>query len=165
MRQRQPLQTKTAITQLLTKHTVALLAWASLLIVSKAAAQTVYRCGDQYSASPSCNGAIISSVEDARNDRQAHAQKAQTLQAQQEADALEKNRLKADQHIKHNATPPPMVKRDTLISSPVDHTTPVTTSHGQHRKPASPYFTAKDNTPKPLKPQVEKKGASSKAAP
>lgn len=165
MSQRQPLQTNTPITQLLTKHTVALLAWASLLIVSKTAAQNVYRCGDQYSASPSCNGAIISSVEDARSDRQAQAQKAQTLQAQQEADALEKDRHKADQPIKHNAAPPHSVKRETLISGPVDHTAPVQTSRGQPRKSASPYFTAKDNTPKPPKLEVEKKGASSKAAP
>ena len=165
MRQRQPLQTKTAITQLLTKHTVALLAWALLLIVFKAAAQTVYRCGDQYSASPSCNGAIISSVEDARNDRQAQAQKAQTLHAQQEADTLEKNRLKAEQHVQRNAAPPLTVKRDTRITSPADNTSPLPSSHGQHRKPASPYFTAKDNTPKPPKPKAEEKGASSKAAP
>ena len=165
MRQRHHLPPKSPSSQPLTELRQAVLVWATLWLVSVATAQTVYRCGDQYSATPSCNGAIISSVEDARHTLQAQAQKAQTLQAQQEADTLEKNRLKADQPIKHNAAPTPMVKRDTLISSPVDNTAPVPTSRGPHRRPPSPYFTAKDNTPKPPKPVAEKKGASHKAAP
>ena len=165
MRQRHTLPPKTPSNQPLIELSQALLVWATLWIAAVATAQTVYRCGDQYSASPSCNGAIISSVEDARNARQAQAQKAQTLQAQQEADALEKNRLKAEQQVKSNAAPTPSVKRDTLISSPVDNTAPVPTTRGSHRRPVSPYFTAKDTTPKPPKPVAEKKGASPKAAP
>lgn len=165
MRQHRPLQTNTPSSQPLTELGKALLIWAMLCMVSVATAQTVYRCGDQYSASPSCNGAIISSVEDARNARQAQAQKAQTLQAQQEADTLEKNRLKAEQQNKSNATPPPKFNRDNLVSPPVDNTSHMPTSRGAHRRPVSPYFTARDNTPKPPKPVAEKKGASPKAAP
>ena len=165
MTQRQPLPPKKPSSLPLTELSQGFLVWGILWIVSVATAQTVYRCGDQYSASPSCNGAIISSVEDARNDRQAQAQKAQTLHAQQEADTLEKNRLKAEQHVQRNAAPPLTVKRDTRITNPADNTSPLPSSHGQHRKPASPYFTAKDNTPKPTKPKAEEKGASSKAAP
>ena len=165
MSQRHSLQTNTTSSLPLAELKRTFLICATLWMISVATAQTVYRCGDQYSANPSCNGATISPVEDARNSLQAQAQKAQTTQAQQEADALEKNRLKAEQHVQRNAVPPTSVNRDKLISSPANNTTPVPTSHGQHRKPASPYFTAKDNTPKPSKPEAEKKGASSKAAP
>jgi hypothetical protein len=165
MRQRHPLRQSSPSSLRLIKDKIALFFWASLFMASVAAAQTVYRCGDQYSASPSCNGALISSVEDARNARQAQAQKAQTLQAQQEADALEKNRIKAEQQSKRNAAPPATYNRDALFSSTVDNTAPVPPSHGKHRMLASPYFTAKDNTPKPPKSKGEKNGASPKAAP
>jgi hypothetical protein len=165
MRQRPRLHQTSSLKRRLIEHKVALCTWAILFMASEAAAQTVYRCGDQYSASPSCNGAIIPSVEDARNARQTHAQKAQTLQAQQDADALEKNRLKAEQSSKRNAAMPPTYNRDALFSSPVDNAPSTPPVHGKHRKPTSPYFTAKDNTPKPPKPKAEKNGASPKAAP
>lgn len=166
MRQRHLLHPTSPSSQRLTSHKIALLIWwAPLLIAFEAAAQTVYRCGDQYSASPSCNGAIIPSVTDARNARQAQTQKTQTLQAQQEADALEKNRLKSEQLGKRNVAALPTYNRDALFSSTVEHAAPVPPSHGKHQKLASPYFTAKDNTPKPPKTKVEKNGASPKAAP
>jgi hypothetical protein len=169
MRQRQPQHQTSSSNQRLTEHKRALFSWAILLIASTAAAQTVYRCGDQYSASPSCNGAIISSVEDARNARQAQTQKTQTLQAQQEADALERSRFKAEQQGQRNVAVVPMPNRDALFSnSAVESAAPATPPHGKHKKLASPYFTAKDNTPKPAKlpkQKAEKNGASPKAAP
>jgi hypothetical protein len=135
-------------------------------MVSAVNAQTVFRCGDQYSASPSCNGATATSVDDARNARQAQTQKAQTLQAQQEADALEKNRLKVEQQSRRNlAVPPTTSNRDALLSKTFDSQPPTSPSHGKHAKHASPYFTAKDNTPKPPKTKGEKNGAPPKSAP
>ena len=128
-------------------------------------AETVYRCGDQYSANPSCNGAAIPSISDARNARQAQTQTMQTLQAQQQADALEKNRLKAEQQTQRNAAVMPTYNRDAMFSSTVDSAPPMPPSHGKHRKVASPYFTAKDNTPKSPQKKAEKNGASPKAAP
>ncbi|CAN1556997.1 hypothetical protein MCEMAEM4_02465 [Burkholderiaceae bacterium] len=161
-----PLPSQTTAKSLrLIKRKMALFSWATLLMVPVTTAQTVYRCGDQYSANPSCNGATVASVEDARNARQTQAQNTQTSRAQQEADALEKHRLKSEQLGKpHTATPLPF-SRDALFSSTVDSSHLSSPTHDKHQKLSSPYFTAKDNTPKPLKPKAEKNGASPKAAP
>ena len=147
------------------EHRLASCAWVFVLMSSAATAQTVYRCGDQYSANPSCNGAAIPSISDARNARQAQTQTMQTVQAQQQADALEKNRLKAEQQTQRNAAVMPTYNRDAMFSSTVDSATSMPPSHGKHRKVASPYFTAKDSTPKSPQKKAEKNGASPKAAP
>ena len=162
----QPHPRKTARqNQTCVEHRLASCAWVFVLMASAAAAQTVYRCGDQYSANPSCNGAAIPSISDARNARQAQTQTMQTVQAQQQADALEKNRLKAEQQTQRNAAVMPTYNRDAMFSSTVDSAPPMPPSHGKHRKVASPYFTAKDNTPKSPQKKAEKNGASPKAAP
>jgi hypothetical protein len=162
----QPHPRKTARpNQTCVEQRLASCAWVFVLMSSAAAAQTVYRCGDQYSANPSCNGAAIPSISDARNARQAQTQTMQTVQAQQQADALEKNRLKAEQQTQRNAAVMPTYNRDAMFSSTVDSATAMPPSHGKHRKVASPYFTAKDNTPKSPQKKAEKNGASPKAAP
>jgi hypothetical protein len=135
------------------------------LVVPLTNAQTVYRCGDQYSANPTCNGATVASVEDARNVRQTQAQNTQTSRSQQEADALEKHRLKSEQQSKSQTATPLQHNRDALFGSSVDSSHLSSPAHDKHQKQASPYFTAKDNTPKPPKVKAEKNGASQKAAP
>ena len=151
--------------QNLTEYKRALFTWAILLLASVANAQTVYRCGDQYSASPSCNQAITPYVEDPRNASQAQTQKSQTVQAQQEADALEKNRLKVEQQSMNNMALIPSASHRAQFSGKLDSHPTNSPSHGKHAKQSSSYFTAKDNTPKPPKEKIEKNSASPKAAP
>lgn len=165
MQQRQPLSQITPKSLRLINGKLVLVCFTNLLMVTVTNAQTVFRCGDQYSASPSCNGATVASVDDARNARQTQAQNTQTSRAQQEADALEKYRLKSEQQSKPHTAAPLLHNRDAIFSSTIDSSHLSSPTHGKHQKPASPYFTAKDNTPKPPKPKAEKNGASPKAAP
>jgi len=109
-------------------------------------AQTVYRCGDLYKADASCDKAATQTRSDRRNVTEINAQQTLTRQAQQEADALERNRLHSERQTVPSITQVPAFPQDDAlaqsrsVSEPTDHVS----SPGK-RRAANPYFTAKDS--------------------
>ena len=109
-------------------------------------AQTVYRCGDQYSATASCQSGTAPALQDTRNAEQAKAQERLTQQTQREAQALEKNRLQAERQASVN-TPPatPTWPQDTSTANAATGPNTLTANpRHTHSKKATPYFTAKE---------------------
>ena len=120
---------------------------ALLLMCCGASAQTVYRCGDLYKADASCNRAVTHTPSDSRNRVQEKNQQALTRQAQQEADALERNRLSAERQTAQPASPWGTFPQDkALAQSRLEPETTHTPSPRGKRHAASPYFTAKDGS-------------------
>jgi len=118
-----------------------------LLMCCGASAQTVYRCGDLYKADATCDKAATQTTPDRRSVTQINAQQALTRQAQQEADALEKNRISAERQTAQSLTQVTAFPQDDALTrsrsapEPTDHVS----SRGK-RRAASPYFTAKDGS-------------------
>jgi hypothetical protein len=77
-------------------HTTPLLALMLLAYVQGSAAQTVYRCGSEYTQTPCENGSPVR-TDDSRSasDRKAH--QATVQKEKKTADALERQRLKEEQ--------------------------------------------------------------------
>lgn len=139
---------------------VALLLW---LTPFWAMAQTVYRCGDQYSATALCQNSTAPAVQDTRNAEQSKAQERLTLQTQREAQALEKNRLQAERRTSvHSPAVTPAWPQDSSLPQS-SGTAPDTLAppHHAHSQKVNPYFTAKDgsthsNSGKAKKPAKKK---------
>ena len=134
------------------------LVWVLLMTVS-AHADTVYRCGNAYSASDQCaNGQSAevkasSVLRDRAQDKPSHVSN-----EQQEAAALEKKRLQAERQATQNApirlsaSPNPPSRR---VNTDVERNP--SRNKGKHaRKPPSPYFTAKDPNAPPKKKSTAK---------
>ncbi|WP_408598474.1 hypothetical protein [Limnohabitans sp.] len=124
---------------------VALLLW---LTPFGARAQTVYRCGDQYSPTASCQNSTTPTVQDTRNAEQTKAQERLTLQTQRDAQALEKNRLQSERRASvHSPTVTPAWPQDRAVtqSSGAAPDTLAAPHHARSQK-ANPYFTAKDGS-------------------
>ena len=141
---------------------------ATLVIqfMSSASAQTVYRCGDQYTAIAQCSKAVTPQLQDTRNTAQEKAQHTQTLQIQKEADALEKNRVNAERQAAQALTRMPAFPQDNaLAQSKVTPELPTSNTRGK-RHVDSPYFTAKDGSvPKKTKKKTPTNKASAATAP
>lgn len=114
-------------------------------LISGISAQTVYRCGDQYSSHAQCGKATAQTLQDSRNAAQDNAQQALTRQTQKEADALEKNRISAERQAATSTTRLSTFPQDNALTqskmAPESIDSP--SSRGK-RHTASPYFTAKD---------------------
>jgi hypothetical protein len=84
-------------------HTTTLLALTLLACAQGSAAQTVYRCGSEYTQTPCENGSAIR-TDDSRSasDRKAH--QATVQKEKKTADALERQRLKEEQAAHQAAT-------------------------------------------------------------
>lgn len=110
-------------------------------------AQTVYRCGDQYSTHPSCSNGSAPSVHDPRSTEQQKNQDRLTHQTQAEAQRLEKQRIKTEQAATR-AVPPSVAAWSTTDVSPHRETMDSNTLDAPHphagRKKTGAYFTAKD---------------------
>ena len=115
-----------------------------------ALAQTVYRCGNEYNDTPSCSSGSIVSVHDARSEDQHKAQDRLTQQTQAQADALEKNRIKAEKQ-NPRATPSIASWPAKEVSPTQDSSTLGSPTPRAHHKKTSPYFTAKDGNAKSKK--------------
>ncbi|WP_143474120.1 MULTISPECIES: hypothetical protein [unclassified Limnohabitans] len=111
-------------------------------------AQTVYRCGDQYSATALCQNSTAPAVQDTRNAEQTKAQERLTLQTQREAQALEKNRLQSERRASvHSPAVTPAWPQDSALPQS-SGTAPDTLAppHHAHSQKVNPYFTAKDGS-------------------
>ena len=110
-------------------------------------AQTVYRCGNEYSDTRTCPNGSVATVHDARSIYQHQAQDRLTQQTQEQAEALERNRLKAEKQSPRAATPSAAAWSTKDVSPVQDHSDNSTLGspnpHAHHKK-TSPYFTAKD---------------------
>jgi hypothetical protein len=118
-----------------------------LLMCCGASAQTVYRCGDLYKADAACDKTATQTTPDRPSVTQINTQQALTRQAQQEADALEKNRISAERQTAQPASPWGTFPQDkALAQSRLEPETTHTPSPRGKRRAASPYFTAKDGS-------------------
>ena len=119
----------------------------------QALAQTVYRCGNEYSDALTCAHANTALVHDARTEDQHTAQDRLTQQTQTQAETLERNRLKAEKQS--SRANPSIAAWPTQDLSPIqdnkDSGTLDSPSPHAHHKKTSPYFTAKDGKPKAKK--------------
>jgi hypothetical protein len=84
-------------------HTTTLLALALLTYVQGGAAQTVYRCGNEYTQTPCENGNAIR-TDDSRSTSDRKAHQASVQKDKKTADALERQRLKEEQAAHQAAT-------------------------------------------------------------
>jgi hypothetical protein len=128
-------------------------------MLSSAHAQTVYRCGDQYSTSAQCNKTLATPLQNLSHEGQAKAQQAQTLPVQKEADALEMRRLQAERQTSQAPMNGPVFTPDNArLPNPL-LPEPVANTRGKRRL-ASPYFTAKaGSAPKQTKGKTAVKPA------
>jgi hypothetical protein len=122
----------------------------ALLTSSHLKAETVYRCGDDYSTSAKCadgRSAEIKTHAEVRTS--AHDSTSSATRDLHDAEALEKNRLRSEKQTAQSVPPRMMDTRQNLTSSNTDDNATNLHPKGlRHRRPQSPYFTAKDpNTP------------------
>lgn len=113
---------------------IALLLIASSVIMTRAQAQNVYRCGDSYSQSP-CPGGVAIDASDSRTKVQKAQAEAATQRDRQTGDTLEKERLRQEE-----AAARATQKSDTA-STPKPASTPHTSRPRKHKQPD--YFTAR----------------------
>ncbi len=124
-------------------------------------ADTVYRCGEAYSTSSQCaSGAATeikpSSVLQTKGPDNGNV----ATRDLRDAQALEKQRLQAEQQAAPIRLSTPSAPSTTPSSSNVTQTEPITKQGKrkgkQARKPSSPYFTAVDPTAAPKKKSTAK---------
>ena len=149
-------------------HWGMLMLWALLLNMPRClSAQTVYRCGEHYSASAQCPHSTTPSVQDTRNTEQAKAQERVTQQNLRDAQALEKSRVQTERQAPSNRThAAPTWTPDNTHASTAHENLAAPSRHAHHPK-ASPYFTAKDGSGKSdqkAKPSTQGKATSDAAA-
>ena len=126
-------------------------------------AQTVYRCGDLYKADAACDKTATQTTPDRPSVTQINAQQALTRQAQQEADALERQRISAERQAAQPASPWATLPQDkALAQSRLEPETSNIPSPRGKRRAGSPYFTAKEGSSS--KPTKSKK-STAKATP
>ena len=77
----------------------------STCVLSTAAAQSIYKCGDSYSQIP-CPGAILIDASDKRSSDQKLQADANSKRSAQTADAMEKARLQQEKIDLASNTPP-----------------------------------------------------------
>jgi hypothetical protein len=110
-------------------------------------AQTVYRCGTDYSDTLTCPNGGVATVHDARSVDQHQAQDRLTQQTQEQADTMERNRFKAEKQSQRT-TMPSAAAWSAKDMSPIQDSSDSGTSGSPtprvKRKKTSPYFTAKD---------------------
>lgn len=139
-------QTPRCLSHLLPLKAHLALAACVMQMFSSAHAQTVYRCGDQYSTHAQCSKAAGTPLLEADHGGTAKAQHAQTLQTQKEADALEKHRLQAERQALQGAMKAPLFAPDNAPPPYAVMPEPVAKTQGK-RRVASPYFSAKESGP------------------
>ena len=138
--------------------------WGLLTALSMSAcpAETVYRCGDAYSAYPQCASGTAIEVKPNVTWPGKHTDKTNTAaQELRQAQALEKQRLQAERQATRTAPmqlaapdiPPSSASPSEVATQPHTHHTT------QSRKPANPYFTAVDPS------TAHKKKSTAKAVP
>ena len=145
---------------------------AVTLFTHAALADTVYRCGNAYSASPQCGHATATEVKPNSALDTMGAEKRHTAQGDlKEAHALEKQRLKAE-HQAAQASPVQLSTPNTPLASPapsnVNHIELIAKA-GKHknkhaRQPYTPYFTAVDPAAAPKKKSTAKAVPASSAS-
>ena len=122
----------------------------SVMHITLATADTVYRCGDSYSPLASCAHGVATEV-DFAHERTPNAMAARSAAASdlQEAQNLEKQRRQAERlsnlTVPLRITPPvaPATAASQPVMPPYRHT--------YARRPVNPYFTAVDPTSRPAK--------------
>lgn len=130
------------------QHRAAMLCMASLvtalLSLHTGHAQTIYRCGSDYSPSAACEQASTLQAP-------AAAQPATQPSLQKQADALEKQRLQNERALTQPAVP--VTPRIATLPTPQPtEAQPMPRAHKKRSKVQSPYFTAYGATPaKPSK--------------
>ena len=122
----------------------------TLLTSTHLQAETVYRCGDNYSSSAMCadgRSAEIKTHAEVRTPT--HDSISSAARDLHDAEALEKNRLRSEKQTAQNVPPRLMDTRQNLTASNTDETATNLRPRGiRNHRPHSPYFTAKDpNTP------------------
>ena len=142
------------------------------LLTHAALADTVYRCGNAYSASPQCGHTTATEVKPSSVLDTTGADKRHTTQADlKEAQALEKQRRQAQQQAAQ-AAPVQLSTPSAPSASPppssVTHIEPIANTgkrKGKHaRQTHSPYFTAVDPTAAPKKKSTAKAVPASSAS-
>ncbi len=129
------------------------------LSMSVCQAETVYRCGDAYSAYPQCASGTAVEVKPHATWPGKHTDKTNTAaQELRQAQALEKQRLQAERQATHTA--PMQLAAPDMPPSSASPSEVTTQTHPHHRrKPAGPYFTAVDPS------TAHKKKSTAKAVP
>jgi len=137
------------------RYGLALLMATTAIANHMALAETVYRCGDEYSPTAQCTQGHPAAVQTNSELRHSAADKTQSVAThdQQEAEALEKKRLLAQSQAVQNA-PVRFSASDPLANLNLNtkaERTPVKHKGKHARKPQSPYFTAVDPNVPPKK--------------
>ena len=126
----------------------------ALLVVASASAESVYRCGDEYSPSAQCPNGHPAEVKASAVLRSNPTDKAaNAANDRQEAEGLEKKRLQAERQAAQTA-PVRFSASSHTISQNLNtnaERSPALNKGKRARKPQSPYFTAKDPTAPPKK--------------
>jgi len=136
----------------------------AVLLSHTTLADTVYRCGEAYSTSSQCANGAATEVKPSTELHITGPDKANAaMRDLRDAQALEKERLKAEQHTAQSASirlSAPRATSANASSSSVTHNEPIANKSmrkGKHaRKPNSPYFTAVDPMAKPKKKSTAK---------
>jgi hypothetical protein len=121
-----------------------------LITLGSVEAETVYRCGDEYSTSAMCADGPSAEIKTHAEVRTpTHDGTSPAARDLRDAEALEKNRLRSEKQAAQSIPPRMMDMRQNLTASNIDETATNLYPRGlRHRRPQSPYFTAKDpNTP------------------
>lgn len=132
---------------------IASLSIVLLLPIAQPQAETIYRCGDDYSTSPICadgrSTAIRTPSESHTTERDKTSTAAHDLR---EANALEKNRLRLESRASLRAPAQAMGTHQNIQLSEPDAPAADVRHNGRYtRRLQSPYFTAKDLNSPPKK--------------
>ena len=114
-------------------------------------AQTIYRCGNDYSATANCEQptAVQGSTAATPSASTERRMQTQTQALQKQADGLEKQRLQ-NERTTAGITTPPLGPQELHNSPKIDkgEAQPNNAhSHKKHGKASSPYFTARGDAP------------------
>ena len=116
-------------------------------------AETVYRCGDQYSTSAICADARSAEIK-THTDTHASSRDTASPAARdlREAEALEKSRIRSERQATQSVPARMMDTRQNLQPSNADEIATTVRPRGlRNRRLQSPYFTAKDPNAEPKK--------------
>ena len=116
-----------------------------LLVAASTHADTVYRCGNAYSASDQCTNGPPSEIKASAALRDRAPEKPPRIANDlQEADLLEKKRLLAEHQAAQNAPVRFNPSANHVNPNHSPERNPIPSQGRRLRKPFSPYFTAKD---------------------
>ena len=133
----------------------SLLALAAAFFAGSVWAQNIYRCGDTYSQRP-CSGSQAVATDDARSAAQKAQADAVTARDARMADAMERERLKAE--AKPNAVYIPPAKPEP--SAPITAKPKIVKAKSKKKEPE--FFTAVAPAKPGDKPARKKKSSSAK---